>query len=495
MGALDEADAERTGVQAVFYSATAVHDVAMLGGGLYAQGREDVVAMQLASSGVADLIRGPLFLDVDGVVRVFTLDYADSLGPDGGPFASLTHLQIGEGGIDRFTHMRGTWYRNRSTWWPTPGPARLAGWVADQVAADYRQAWSTGDADAIYRLYTPEASVTDAIRSVSAQGQEAIITLASESAATLLAPTLAETVPADVMGVDPYPDPSTPAVFFAMAAGMETGVLSEVWVPVRSDAECPGAWVAALTVDGDGRVLSEQRYPALDSLRACDDPAELAEGWWTGRDLPFPFGEPVVTSLDTGAGTIEVRNGSPATDTLVRWAFDRFAAADLPAPAVSSVTFDPHAERCQSAAGYADWSGSQTSILICFDGAGIGPLRQDPDAVPDEEAAELPPVPRRGHLMLHELSHSWLVDHTDQVTRQAFLAHVGLDSWNDRGLRWGLRGVEWAAETLTWGLKGTGGIPLTLGSLSCESMADGFRILTGTDPLTTCTTSPTQPQP
>lgn len=499
LDALEEAEEQRTGVQAAFYSAAAVHDASMMGAGLYAHGRSDVVGMQMDSS-MADLIRGPLFLDVGGVVRVFTMDYPDEfvLMPPGGPFTSLTHVQVGEDGIDRLTHMRGSWYRERTTWWETPGAARKAGWLADEVATAYWQAWSTGDADAIYRLYTPEASVTDSIRSVTAEGQEAIIALAAESATPLVAPTLAETVPADVMDTDPYPDPSTPAVYYSMAAGMESGVLSEVWVPVRSEDDCPGEWVAALTVDGDGRVITEQRFPALDSLRACNEPADLAEGWWTGRDLPFPFGEPVTTSLDTGAGTIEVRNGSPATNTLVTWAMARFAAADLPAPAVSSITFNPYAERCRSTAGYADWTSGQTSILICFDGAGIGPLHQDPDAVSDaatggdEDATALTPVPRRGHLMLHELSHSWLVDHTDDATRQAFLAHIGLDSWNDRGLRWAQRGIEWAAETLTWGLKGTGDIPDILDTLSCQAMADGFRTLTGTDPLTTCGTSPTE---
>ena len=492
MGALQEAEEQRIKMPTVFYAADAVYDFSMVGGpGKYAQGRRDVVALQSRSDS-AELIRGPLFLDTAGVVRVVTLVYPASWGDDSGPVASLTHLRIGEDGIDRFTHMRGTWYRDRSTGWQTPGAARMAGWVADQVAADYRGAWSAGDADAIYRLYSPEASVTDAIRSVTARGQEAIITLAQQTATPLVAPTLAETVPAEVMDVDPYPDPSTPAVFFAMEASMD-GVLSQVWVPVRSKAGCPGAWVAALTVDGDGRVLTEHRFPALDSLRACDDPAELAQGWWTGRDLPFPFGEPVVTSLDTAGGAVEVRNGSPATDTLVTWAFDRFAAADLPAPAVSTISFDPYAERCQSAAGYADWTGGQTSILICLDGTGIGPLRHDPDAITDGDAADLTPVPRRGHLMLHELSHSWLVDHTDQATRQAYLDHVGLDNWNDTRQPWGRRGVEWAAETLAWGLKGTGTSPVNLASPPCQSLTDGFHILTGAEPLTQCP-SPDDPQ-
>ena len=485
MNALTEAEETRTSMQAVFYAADAVHDASMMGGSdLYAQGRSDVVAMQMGSS-VAELIRGPRYLDVDGVVQVFTLDYPASVGPDNGPFTSLMHVSVGEEGIDRITHLRGTWYGDRTSWWETTGPARLAGWRADQVAADYVESWSTGEAEAIYRLYTPEATLTDSIRSVSAEGQESIIALAASSATPLVAPTLAETVPASVMDVDPFPDPSLPVAFFRMGAGME-GNLSEVWALVRSEAQCPGSWIAALTVDGDGRVITERRFPALDSLRACDDPEDLADGWWTGRDLPPPFGEPVVTSLETTAGTIEIHNGSPATDQLVMWAFDRFATAGLSAPAVSAISFDPFSERCTSTAGYADWSDGSTSILMCFNATGIGSLLVDPDAYPDDGSVELTPIPRRGHLMLHELSHAWLVDNVDDSTRGAFLAAVGLETWNDKQERWANRGVEWAAETVTWGLKGIDSIPLNLGGPSCDLIAEGFRILTGAEPLTSC---------
>ena len=485
MAGLGEAENAHQSMQAVFLNPDAVHDATMLGeADFYAQGRRDVVAMQMGV-GLAELTRGPMFLDADGVVQVFTIDRPTGAGPEHGPFTSLMHLTIVGDGIQSITHLRGTWYGERSEWWETTHDARSAGERADQIAADYLEAWRTGDVETVYRLYAPEAVLTDSIRSVRAEAREAIILLARESATALVVPTLADTVPASVMDTDPHPEPTLPAVFFDMAAGME-GDLTRVWVPMRSQADCPGEWIAALTVDWDGRVIAERRFPALESLRACERPDEMADGWWTGRDLPPPFGEPVVTSVQTAGGTIEIRNGSPATDQLVTWAFERFAAAGLPTPNVQAITFDPFSDQCESAAGYADWSDGSTSILMCFNATGIGSLLADPDALPDDGVVDLSPVPRRGHLMLHELSHAWLVDHTDDSTREEFMDALGLQSWNDDDEGWANRGVEWAAETLTWGIKGVDVTPLTLGSPSCDLLAEGFRILTGTEPLTTC---------
>ncbi len=71
---------------------------------------------------MADLLRGPLYLDVDAVARVLTLDY-----PGDCPVASLTHLSIGDEGIDRITHQAGTWWADRSAWWPATDQARRGG--------------------------------------------------------------------------------------------------------------------------------------------------------------------------------------------------------------------------------------------------------------------------------------------------------------------------------------------------------------------------------
>ena len=88
--------------------------------------------------------------------------------------------------------------------------------------------------------------------------------------------------------------------------------------------------------------------------------------------------------------------------------------------------------------------------------------------------------------MLHEVGHAWIRQHTDEATRQAFMERVGTNNWNDHGELWRERGVEWAAETLSWGLKGSGRTSVPLASPPCDLLADGFRTLTGAEPLTQC---------
>ena len=88
--------------------------------------------------------------------------------------------------------------------------------------------------------------------------------------------------------------------------------------------------------------------------------------------------------------------------------------------------------------------------------------------------------------VMHEIGHAWLVNHTDEETREAFMDHAGVDHWNDKGQPWRERGVEWAAETLAWGLQGEQAASLPLGHPDCAILAEGYRILTGGQPLTTC---------
>ena len=63
---------------------------------------------------------------------------------------------------------------------------------------------------------------------------------------------------------------------------------------------------------------------------------------------------------------------------------------------------------------------------------------------------------------------------------------MGVDNWNDKGEPWSDRGVEWAAETLASGLQGIPIIFPSLGAPDCAMLAQEFRILTGTGPITVC---------
>ena len=85
--------------------------------------------------------------------------------------------------------------------------------------------------------------------------------------------------------------------------------------------------------------------------------------------------------------------------------------------------------------------------------------------------------------MLHELAHAWMLDHLDDATRQRVLGVSGRSVWNDAGVAWVDRGVEYAAETLAWGLS-VEKLPLVrLGRPPCEQLTAVFEVLTGIAPL------------
>ena len=170
------------------------------------------------------------------------------------------------------------------------------------------------------------------------------------------------------------------------------------------------------------------------------------------------------------------------------WVLDRFDLAGMPAPAVSTISFDPFDTRCQEVRGYADWAAGTTDVLACFDSVTV-----TEQSSPDEEVtvdSGLGASSGQAQLLLHEVSHAWLVEHVDEATAQTFLRLTGLQSWNDLGDAWSRRGVEYAAETLVWGLLGRRNTRLSLGSPPCTTLAAGFRLLTSAEPLTPCGESP-----
>jgi hypothetical protein len=85
--------------------------------------------------------------------------------------------------------------------------------------------------------------------------------------------------------------------------------------------------------------------------------------------------------------------------------------------------------------------------------------------------------------LLHELAHVWLTTELDEEVRQDFLSFRDLDFWWGHGLPWVETGVEHAAEIIAWGLMDEG-VPLTrLPDRSCETLIEGFWLLTGEQPI------------
>ena len=458
LAGLHAAYEEQANEQVLYYAPDAVFDSFDYS----SEGRWPIAMLQAGFSGV-EQEHGPLYLSQDAAVRTdIVLDFL--------PLIRLSHLEMTDDGIQRHTHLLHSEYLRTIRHRQADAMA-----LADEVAADYVRAWNSPDPGAIERVYASDATLVDDLHGLSVRGLAEIADLA-DSSGPMVAQTNAEVLPQRLGELAPEVAADAPAVFLTFALD-RAELPTQVWLMVRSEAPCPGAAVVALDLDDQQRITAERRFASVISMRECVDPADAPQGWWTGRGPPLPFGERVTGPVDTGSGTVEIRNGWPPSDDAVRWAFGRFDAAGLPLPIVTAIAFDPFDEKCEELSGFADWRGGSTEILICLDSSRI----RQPQG--DDGADRLP---LGSNLLLHELGHAWVVNHTDEGTREEFLGRLGLDSWDDRGEPWRERGVEWAAEVLAWGLQGTAVTSVPLGSPECAVLAEGFRVLTGTEPLTQC---------
>lgn len=182
-------------------------------------------------------------------------------------------------------------------------------------------------------------------------------------------------------------------------------------------------------------------------------------------------------------------------DQFVDWALGRFTLAGLDAPVVSSVQFNPLHPRCSDVAGFAAWSGDSADIIICTSADLIDWV--DPASCDSAGAECVQAWPSsRAALVLHEFGHAWLNTHLEQTRRNEFMTHVGVTTWRDSAEPWAQRGVERAAETIAWGLGDQGQVRSRFGPLGpfgdppCQTLADGFTILTAAAPLHTCDLTP-----
>ncbi len=143
---------------------------------------------------------------------------------------------------------------------------------------------------------------------------------------------------------------------------------------------------------------------------------------------------------------IEMVNACPELVALVEWGLARFDAAGLALPDIAVIHFDDDGERCDTADGWAVLSSQGYELLFCFD---------DPPTSAEDAVVR--------HAIVHELAHTWLHANLDDVDRQHFLDHAGLDTWNDLEVPWGRRGVERAAEAISWLVLDDPDAVLTLG--------------------------------
>lgn len=266
-------------------------------------------------------------------------------------------------------------------------------------------------------------------------------------------------------------DPDAPAVYVGLD-GQFGDQISEVWMLVSHRSACPDRMAVRLTIDDEGSVEREDRYPGIEALRAC--PQQAPGGWLEGCDAPVPLRERVTGSVSVADSVIEVCHGTDDMEAGIRWAMDRFAKMGLSAPPVTSVAFDPYAPSCDDSLALSTFTGATTDVLVCGDA----------ESLCDEDGCLVDSFSRR--ILLHEFAHAWLNAYVDEATEGGFVALMGLSTWDDTGEPWARRGIEWAAETLAWGLHDHPVGMFAFGDPSCETLTDGFRWLTGVESSSTC---------
>lgn len=426
-----------TGEHALYLAADVVMDTTVLGEERHAEGRQRTLALQRQ---VYDgpVQRADLFLGQSDVVRT------ESWSGSGGTHQVLAWIVVGDDGISR--------YRHAVPEADAPGgDTDLLG----RLVGAYARAWQ-GDAGTVRDLYSEQARLTDGIRGVHLVGRSAISTRA------------------DAEPIEGRPE-SSPASGPVYVHGGDGQSALQVWLLWPAAGPCGSDMTTALDLDSD-RVVHERRYYSAAGLATCRRVREPDDGWWVGRDQPVQLGERLTAVVAGPSGPVQIRNGGPVYTQVVAWALDRFAAAGLPAPDVAVVAFDPLDRDCAGRCGLA-MSTPPATALVCVDAAGL-----NQSAAPSGQP--LPLWPSR--VVLHELTHIWLDQHTDPSARQRLVDVLGLTVWDDPEAPWSQQGVEWAAESMVWGLVGR---PLTLsalGSPPCDLMAQAFRTVSGAEPLTGC---------
>jgi len=244
----------------------------------------------------------------------------------------------------------------------------------------------------------------------------------------------------------------------------------------QTGGSCPSLEARRWVFD-DGVIVDETRYAHVPSVRRCQ--GSSVEGWWTGFEESASE-EFAVDTVKIGGRQIDLVNAIGQQPDLARWLFERYATGSLDPPDVAAVWFPPSVD-CSLAEGIAKsederFDGRHT-VTLCF--------------AADQLSAGWPNLPwptRAVHQGLHELAHVWMYDHLDELDQRIFLARVGLDTWRDANVFWPERGIEVAAETIAWGLAGNQRAEYLIRPVpDCEELAARYVLLTGQDPLTTCT--------
>ncbi len=154
---------------------------------------------------------------------------------------------------------------------------------------------------------------------------------------------------------------------------------------------------------------------------------------------------------------VRLHEPNPQREEMLDWAIKRYRAAGLQMPAID-VYFHRGSEGCGGYLGFTKNGRVDLCIRLAMEGQ-----------------------PQR--IVLHELAHAWAEVELDEETRNAFLELRALGGWNVTADDHKDRGTEQAAEIIAWGLGDGSPTPLISGDRDPAALADGFRLLTGAEPL------------
>ena len=154
---------------------------------------------------------------------------------------------------------------------------------------------------------------------------------------------------------------------------------------------------------------------------------------------------------------VRLHEPNPQREEMLDWALRQYRAAGLQMP-TTDVYFHTQSSGCDGYLGYTKNGRVDLCVRLAME-------RQ----------------PQR--IVLHELAHAWAEVHLDEETRTRFMQLRSLPGWNITSDDWKVRGTEQAAEIIAWGLGDGTATPPISGNLEPSALADGFRLLTGSEPL------------
>jgi hypothetical protein len=461
MTARDHA-AHRSVAELVMFKSFDTVDVLCCGQGGPPRGRVDDAGWLASRFGDAleEQTMGRSYVDVSGdvVEYGFQAGLHDDLPARGGEPVDANELQVSQhdasGAVAEMLHPM-----SLKPLQSLGGDARQ--WFGEDLGAQrslasrYLSAWSGRDGAAVSGLYAPNATVLDSLLGARLTGRDAIGSYAVQHGGARLR-------------LDEIPDDGGPALY---GFWREYGSPVTMYLTYTGDdgSGCPGGVAAALQIE-HGQIVAERRYHDVTSMRRCFNTEQLPDGWWTHAVIPAPIQDKVTATVTAAGRRVEIHNGTPGAEDLVRWAMERFPAADLPAPQLAfvAVSEDVHRDQCAGDRwGLALPGASSASIYLCF-------------------TVEGAPTPFQREMTLHELAHAWMWQNLTGTTRQQFLAQMHLATWDAGGTPWEKRGIEYAADVIAWGLAdGPITSRLTAGR-SCTELTEAFRILTQATPLQPC---------